>query len=72
MMGDYERLFTDAMRGDATLFAREDTVEIAWSIVEPILDDVTPVFDYAPGTWGPKEAERLTADVGGWHKPGAV
>ena len=72
MLGDYERLFTDAMRGDAMLFAREDTVEIAWSIVEPILDGVTPVFDYAPGTWGPKEAERLTADVGGWHKPGAA
>ncbi|MHB8940027.1 MAG: glucose-6-phosphate dehydrogenase [Desulfobacteria bacterium] len=72
VLGAYERLLTDAMRGEATLFAREDTVEIAWSIVEPILDDVTPVFDYAPGTWGPQEAEQLTADVGGWHKPGAV
>ncbi|MBX0328440.1 hypothetical protein K2Z83_12210 [Oscillochloris sp. ZM17-4] len=71
MLGDYERLLTDAMRGEAMLFAREDAVEIAWSIVEPILDDVTPLCDYAPGTWGPQEAERLIADVGGWHRPGS-
>ncbi|MBE2237310.1 MAG: glucose-6-phosphate dehydrogenase [Caldilineaceae bacterium] len=70
-LGDYERLLTDAMQGEATLFAREDAVEIAWSIVDPILDDATPVFGYAPGTWGPEEAARLTARVGGWHKPGA-
>ncbi|MCL4831153.1 MAG: glucose-6-phosphate dehydrogenase [Caldilineaceae bacterium] len=69
MLGDYERLLTDAMRGEATLFAREDAVEIAWSIVEPILDDATSVFEYAPGTWGPKEAQKLTASFGGWYKP---
>lgn len=71
MLGDYERLLTDAMRGEATLFAREDAVEIAWSIVEPILTETPPLFEYAPGTWGPKEATRLIAHAGGWHKPAA-
>lgn len=69
-LGDYERLLTDASRGEATLFAREDAVEVAWAITEPILGDVTPVYEYEPGTWGPVEADSLTADVGGWHKPG--
>ena len=68
-MDAYERLLGDAMDGDATLFAREDGVETAWSIVEPILGDVTPVQEYEPGTWGPAEADRLTADIGGWHSP---
>jgi len=68
-MDAYERLLGDAMDGDATLFEREDGVETAWSIVEPILGDVTPVQEYEPGTWGPAEADRLTADVGGWHSP---
>src|SRR6266404_8702511 len=65
----YERLLVDAMAGDAILFAREDGVEAAWHIVQPILDDATPVHEYAPGTWGPDEAAALTADVGGWHAP---
>ncbi len=65
----YERLLVDAMAGDATLFAREDGVEAAWRVVEPILDDPTPVREYAPGTWGPPEADALTRDVGGWHSP---
>ena len=65
----YERLLTDAMAGDATLFAREDGVEASWQVVEPILDDPTPVREYAPGTWGPPEADALTSDVGGWHCP---
>jgi glucose-6-phosphate 1-dehydrogenase len=65
----YERLLVDAMAGDAMLFAREDAVEAAWSVVQPILDDPTPVREYAPGTWGPEEAHALTADVGGWHSP---
>ena len=69
VLGDYERLLTDAMHGESTLFAREDTVEVAWSIVDPILDNVTPVYEYASGTWGPQEADRLTAEVGGWHAP---
>jgi glucose-6-phosphate 1-dehydrogenase len=68
-MDAYERLLGDAMEGDAMLFAREDTVEAAWEIVEPILGDATPVHEYAPGTWGPAEADRLAADVGGWHSP---
>jgi glucose-6-phosphate 1-dehydrogenase len=70
-MGDelepYERLLGDAMRGDALLFVRQDAVEAAWAIVEPILGNVTPVYEYAPHTWGPAEADRLAADIGGWH-----
>ncbi len=57
------------MEGDSTLFAREDTVEAAWGAVEGILGNVTPVFGYEPGTWGPEEAAGLTRDVGGWHNP---
>jgi glucose-6-phosphate 1-dehydrogenase len=68
-MDPYERLLGDAMVGDAILFAREDAVEAAWAVVQPILGNVTPVHEYEPGTWGPAEADRLTADVGGWHNP---
>jgi len=68
-MDAYERLLGDAMEGDATLFAREDGVEAAWEIVEPILGNVDPVCFYEPGTWGPAEAEVLAADVCGWHRP---
>ena len=68
-MDAYERLLGDAMDGDAQLFARQDAVEVAWGIVQPILGDVTPVHEYEPGTWGPAAADRLTADVGGWHNP---
>jgi len=70
-MDAYERLLGDAMAGDATLFAREDAVETAWSIVQPILGNATPAYEYEPGSWGPVEAERLTAGVGGWHCPEA-
>ncbi len=66
-MDAYERLLGDAMEGDGTLFARQDGVEAAWAIVEPILGDVMPIREYDPGTWGPAEADALTADVGGWH-----
>jgi glucose-6-phosphate 1-dehydrogenase len=65
----YERLLTDAMRGDATLFVREDAVEAAWAIVDPILGSVVPLHPYEPGTWGPPEANALTSDVEGWHDP---
>jgi glucose-6-phosphate 1-dehydrogenase len=65
----YERLLGDAMRGDALLFVRQDAVEAAWSIVEPILGNVTPVHAYEPDTWGPAEAEQLAAEIGGWHNP---
>jgi glucose-6-phosphate 1-dehydrogenase len=68
-MSAYERLLCDAMAGQTTLFARQDAVEAAWSIVEPILDDVTPLHGYDTGTWGPVEADRLTSDVGGWACP---
>jgi glucose-6-phosphate 1-dehydrogenase len=68
-MDAYERLLGEAMEGDSTLFARQDGVEAAWAIVEPILGNVTPVHEYEPGTWGPPDATRLTADVGGWHCP---
>ncbi len=66
----YERLLTDAMKGDQTLFVREDAVEAAWKVVEGVLDDVTPVHSYAPGSWGPKEADRLVSGYEGWHDPG--
>ncbi|MBC8132136.1 MAG: glucose-6-phosphate dehydrogenase [Deltaproteobacteria bacterium] len=65
----YERLLGDAMEGDGTLFSRQDGVEAAWAIVEPILGGVTPVHEYEPGTWGPPDAARLAADVGGWRAP---
>jgi glucose-6-phosphate 1-dehydrogenase len=68
-MDAYERLLGDAMDGDATLFARQDVVESAWAIVDPILGTDTPVHEYEPGTWGPLEADALTADAGGWVDP---
>ena len=68
-MDAYERLLGDAMTGDAMLFARQDGVEAAWAVVQPILGNVTPLHEYEPGTWGPAEAEILAAGVGGWHAP---
>jgi len=68
-LGDYERLLGDAMSGDATLFARQDVVEAAWAIVDPLLADPGPMFEYEPGSWGPPEADRLVAEVGGWNTP---
>jgi glucose-6-phosphate 1-dehydrogenase len=68
-LGDYERLLGDAMAGDATLFARQDVVEAAWAIVDPIIHGPSPMYEYEPGTWGPKEADELTAAVGGWNTP---
>jgi glucose-6-phosphate 1-dehydrogenase len=65
----YERLLGDAMHGDGMLFVREDAVEAAWAIVEPILDSASALHSYEPGSWGPHEADRLTTDVGGWHTP---
>jgi glucose-6-phosphate 1-dehydrogenase len=65
----YERLLSDAMRGDKMLFVREDAVDAAWAIVDPVLGDATPVHEYEPGTWGPPEADQLAADVGGWRNP---
>ena len=65
----YERLLTDALHGDAILFVREDAVEAAWAAVAPILDDPRPVHVYPPGSWGPKEADRLPREIGGWNDP---
>jgi glucose-6-phosphate 1-dehydrogenase len=66
-MGPYERLLGDAINGDSTLFARQDVVEAAWSIIEPILRDPGPVFEYEPGGWGPPQADALVSEVGGWR-----
>ena len=65
-LAPYERLLGDALAGDATLFAREDEVEEAWRIVDPILGDETPVHAYAPGGWGPAEADALISRDGSW------
>jgi glucose-6-phosphate 1-dehydrogenase len=67
-MEAYERVLTDAMTGDATLFAREDYVEEAWRIVDPLLKSDTPVHEYEPKTWGPNETNSLKPP-GGWHNP---
>jgi len=64
-LGPYERLLGDAMLGDATLFARQDVVDAAWAIVDPVLNGLRPV-PYECGSWGPAEADRLVARAGGW------
>jgi glucose-6-phosphate 1-dehydrogenase len=68
-MEAYERLLGDAMDGDGTLFARQDAVEAAWAIVQPILGAATPLDEYEPGSWGPPRAAQLAADAGGWDCP---
>ncbi|HXI56357.1 MAG TPA: glucose-6-phosphate dehydrogenase [Polyangia bacterium] len=68
-MDAYERLLGDAMAGDPTLFARQDVVEAAWAIVDPVIHGPSPMYQYEPGTWGPKEADALTDEVGGWNTP---
>ena len=68
-MGAYEELLYDAIQGNSVRFARQDYVEEAWRIVDPILGDSAPVFEYEHGTWGPAEANRLASDFGGWHDP---
>jgi glucose-6-phosphate 1-dehydrogenase len=68
-MDPYERLLGDAMDGEGILFTREDAVEAAWQIVQPILGNHTPVFEYEQKTWGPREADQLVAEFGGWHDP---
>ncbi len=64
----YERVLSDALVGDRTLFAREDYVEEAWRIVDPILDASTPLYFYEPGSWGPREVAAVTP-AGGWQDP---
>jgi glucose-6-phosphate 1-dehydrogenase len=68
-LGDYARLIGDAMSGDATLFARQDVVEAAWAIIDPVIHGPSPMYEYDPGTWGPPQADRLVADIGGWNTP---
>jgi glucose-6-phosphate 1-dehydrogenase len=68
-MSPYERLIGDAMDGDETLFTREDSVDVAWQIVQPILKSTKPVHSYEPGTWGPEEARRRFAPPHGWTDP---
>ena len=68
-MTPYERLLGDAMRGDPTLFARQDSVEVAWDIVDRLLASGPQAERYAPGSWGPAAAERMTERYGGWYDP---
>jgi glucose-6-phosphate 1-dehydrogenase len=68
-MEAYERLLGDAIAGDATLFARQDVVEAAWAIVDPVIHGPSPMYDYDPGTWGPAEADALVEQIGGWNTP---
>ena len=68
-MDAYERLLGDAMAGDATLFAREDYVEEAWRIVDPVLKTATPVYEYDRNTWGPSKVDEIVSPPGGWQNP---
>lgn len=65
----YVRLLGDAMKGDTLLFARRDAVEAEWHVVDGVLGDATPLHKYAPGSWGPAEANRIITRSGGWHTP---
>jgi glucose-6-phosphate 1-dehydrogenase len=71
-MEAYERVLGDAMAGDATLFAREDYVEEAWRIVDPVLKASTPIYEYEKGAWGPREVDERVSPPGGWHHPTAA
>ncbi len=65
----YEVLLHAALAGDSTRFTRQDGVEETWRVMQPLLDAPPPVHPYAPGSWGPPQAERLTEQYGGWHGP---
>ena len=65
----YARVLSDAIEGDATLFARQDYVEEAWRIVDPVLNAGTPVHTYEAKTWGPSAVDQMVAPAGGWHNP---
>lgn len=71
-MEAYERVLTDAMAGDQTLFARQDYVEEAWRIVQPALNSELPLHSYQQGTWGPAEVQSALPIPGGWHNPAAA
>ena len=68
-MPPYERLLGEACQGNFELFSREDMTEAQWRIVEPVLGNVTPVYSYLPGTWGPEEAGQLIGNDGPWTDP---
>ncbi|WP_437276726.1 glucose-6-phosphate dehydrogenase [Sorangium sp. So ce375] len=68
-LAPYERLLGDALVGDPTLFASQSEVEAQWAVVDPVLDEATPLAPYEPGTWGPAEADRLVAALGRWRAP---
>jgi glucose-6-phosphate 1-dehydrogenase len=65
----YARLLSDAMAGNGALFTREDAIEAAWAVLDPVLDIPRPVYPYKPGSWGPKQADALIAADGSWHNP---
>ncbi len=65
----YERLLGDAIAGEGALFAREDCVEAAWAVVDPVLTKHHRAFPYKPGSWGPKQSDALIGANGGWHNP---
>ena len=65
----YERLLTDAINSDGALFAREEAIEAAWTVVKPVLSAPPTVQVYAPGSWGPVAAEHFITGAGGWHSP---
>ena len=71
-MDAYERILGDAMAGDTLLFAREDYIEEAWRIVDPVLKAGTPVYEYDAGAWGPGEVDAKVSPAGGWHNPTAA
>ena len=65
----YERLLGDAIRGDPALFASDEAIEAAWSVVEPVVENRESIHEYEPGTWGPAEARRIVSGEPGWHDP---
>ena len=68
-MLEYERLLGDALEGDPGLFTRDDSVEAAWQVIEPVLDHATALHDYEPGTWGPSAAATILTGAAAWHDP---
>jgi glucose-6-phosphate 1-dehydrogenase len=68
-MTPYERLLGDAMRGDQSLFASEQSIEAQWRIVQPVLGNSTPLYEYDQNTWGPAEASRIIEKEEGWLNP---
>ena len=71
-MDAYERLISEALIGDTAHFARQDEVEAAWAIVDPVVGLKTSPYEYTPGTWGPQEADHLISGPCSWHNPGAT